>query len=73
MNALLLELFILDFGIGLYLFVKAFVVDWRGDLRIFRRMAKLKKPQADTLKRLNEFIRTHSTVKQLSIYIRFRC
>lgn len=71
MNAALFMTFILNFGFGVYVFAKTFVMDWKCDLHTFERMAKLKKPKADTLMRLNEFIRANAKVKQLSIYFQF--
>lgn len=69
MNAVLLLTSLLDFGLGVYLFAKAFVMDCKGDLQTCGKIATSKTPVADTLKQLNEFIRAHSNVKQLRNYL----
>lgn len=69
-NTVLLVAFVLDFGFGVYVFAKAFVIDWKVDLQTIDKMTEKKKPKADILKPLSEFIRAHSNVKQLSIHFR---
>lgn len=65
-NVMLLGPIILDFGFGVYVFAKAFAMDWTCDLQTFDEKAKSKNLDADSLKQLSEFIRAHSNVKQLS-------
>lgn len=63
-NSVLLVAFVLSFGLGILVFARAFVMDWRSDLQTFGEMARSKKLKANALEQLNEFIRSHSNVKR---------
>lgn len=66
MNVELLVTFSVSFGFGAVVFAKAFVADWKNVLLTFGEMIESKSPKAETLKKLKEFFRSHSAVKQLS-------
>lgn len=59
--------FLITFGYGVWIFIKAFVEDCKRDLRRLNKMAMLKKPKTEHVKQLNTFIRSHSNLKRLSL------
>lgn len=52
--------------LGSFLFAWSFAKDWKNHLQALHQMVHTKSSKTDILENLNEFIRSHSTEKQLS-------
>lgn len=53
-------------GFGCYLFALSFAKDWKYALYTLDGLGKTKQSKLDIIKRVNEFVRSYSEVKQLS-------
>lgn len=62
----ILALLLLPLVFGAFLFVLSFAEDWKDDLRSLNKMARSKQAEMHIFVQVSEFIRTHSSVRQLS-------
>lgn len=59
----------ISFGIGFSFFAIALAKDIKNDLRLLNICARNKEKRLQAVKQLNEFIKFHSTTKQLSNFV----